>query len=185
MDGVTSEQAVFESTVESLYRRGLADRVTPALKNRLRAAGIDLDRPLKAAYPRTAWESCLHATAEELYAEVPREQALFELGRLLVAGAMQTVVGKAVLGLVKVLGPRRTLSRMTRNFRSANNYMETKIEELGANSFMLWINETSNAPTYVAGTVDYGLRAAGAEGLVVEVVRREGRGAVLSVRWSG
>ena len=45
-------------------------------------------------------------------------------------GLEHTLVGKAIFAAGRLAGPRRTLERMTRNVRSANNYMESRLEAL-------------------------------------------------------
>ena len=46
------------------------------------------------------------------------------------SGYEKTLVGSALTAMLRVLGPKRTLERMTRNFRTANNYTEVTVEAL-------------------------------------------------------
>ena len=78
---MTTEQVLFSTAVESLYRQALKGRLSEVLKLRLRHAGLDLNRPLLPAYPRKVWVRSLELTAEELYPGLEREEAMERLGQ--------------------------------------------------------------------------------------------------------
>ena len=182
-DKVLAQEVVFAHAVEGLFREGLAGRVTPQLRARLKLAGIDLDRPLAPAYPRTLWNHALEMTARELWPELPLDRAFFLLGRQLVVGYAQTLMGRALLTMTRLLGPRRTLARMTHNFRSGGNYNEFRTTEVGPGRHRVWVNEPHLPPTYVAGTLDAALEFSGARSLAIEVETRDAQGCTYSVRW--
>src|SRR5262245_40477398 len=121
------EKLVFDHTLEAMFQRALGALVTPALKEKLRKEGLDLDRKLLPAYPFETWARCLDITAQILHPHLPQAKSLRLLGEQLVEGYRQTFVGSAVLGVLRVLGPRRMLRRTQQHFRSGNNYTEVRL----------------------------------------------------------
>ena len=98
------EQLVFEQTIEGLFVRGLHNKISPGCKLRLKEAGLDLDRKLMPAYPFATWMSCLKIAGEEVFSSVPPPEAQFRLGELMIDGYKETFLGRAVLGMCRVLG---------------------------------------------------------------------------------
>ena len=99
---MTTEQVLFSTAVESLYRQALKGRLSEVLKLRLRHAGLDLNRPLLPAYPRRVWVRALELTAEELYPGLEREEAMARLGASFIEGYAHTLV----LSLIHIPSPR-------------------------------------------------------------------------------
>src|SRR5215217_9517353 len=159
---MADELLIFEQTLEALYLRGLQGQISASCKARLRQAGLDLDQKLRPAYPFNAWMAFLRITAEELYPELSVDEGCRKLGQAHIAGYRDTMLGRAVLSLLRVLGPRRALARATQNFRSGNNYTESKLVEVTPTQFELWMNEVGDYPDFTAGIIHAGLRVAGA-----------------------
>lgn len=176
-----SEKLVFEQTIEGLFVRSLGPRITPALKKQLKAAGLDLDARLLPAYAFDVWMKVLELTARALYPDKPIEDAMLAVGEAFVDGFMETFLGRAVLGMTKVVGPTRTLKRATQTFRSGNNYTETKLTQIDDNTFDLWMNEVGQWPTFTAGILKGGLRAA--EGLNIELRDHDGHACTYRISW--
>lgn len=164
-----SEPLVYDVTVEAMFSRALKDRLTARLKARVKEAGIDLGAKLKPSYPREVWLRAMRAVVEELYPGVPEDQAWFELGERLVLSLGETLMGPALLRIFKLLGPRRALGRFTQAFQYANNYNLSKLEELEADRFRLWVNQVGISPHFIAGTVTATLKASGATAPKVEI----------------
>ena len=72
------------------------------------------------------------------------------------------MVGTALIGLLRVLGPRRTLERTTRNIRSANNYTEATLEAVAPNHYRVRVNYVVR-PGFYAGIIEQCCRAGGAK----------------------
>lgn len=179
----TEEQLVFAQTVEGLFVRGLAAAMTPALKTRLREAGLDLDRPLAVGYRAADFTRWVRLASESLYPEVPAEEALRRIGRHFFDGYMDTLMGKALAPVMRVLGPRRTLQRMERNFRSGSNYVEVRTEVAGPAEVLLHFNEVHGIPGYYAGIIEHGAALTGAKDTTVDVLPAPAPGCALRVRW--
>ncbi len=97
---------------EGVFSRVLADDLSPALKDELKAVGLDLTAPLLPSYAREVWHRAIDTTARALYpAEAPPEQ-LRRLGTHLV-DALQSrgIIKGPVLAMARFAGPRRTLKQ--------------------------------------------------------------------------
>ncbi len=181
---MADELLVFEQTLEALFLRALNGRLTPECKARLRQAGLDVDRKLQPAYSFEAWMEFVRITAEELFPGEPLEQGIWKLGDAYVEGFRETMLGRAVLSLLRVLGPRRTLARATQNFRAGNNFTETRLTERGPRHFELWMNNVGRYPAFTAGIIHGGLKVAGAKDIQVTVDAYDGRACTYGIRWS-
>ena len=181
---MADELLVFEQTIEAVFVRALHGRLTPPCKQRLRQAGLDLDHKLRPAYPFDAWMTFLRITAEELYPGVPLEEGAFHIGEACIDGFRETMLGRAVLSLLRVLGPKRALMRATQNFRAGNNYTESRLKELSPRQFELWMNEVGSLPTFTAGIIHAGLRTAGADHIRVELSGYDGHACTYCISWS-
>ncbi len=168
------EFLVYDVTVEAMFSRALKDRLTPRLKARVKEAGIDLDAKLKPGYPREVWLRTMRLVVEDLYQGVPEERAWFELGERMVHSFGETLMGPATVGILKLLGPRRALGRMSQTLQYANNYNQSKLEDLGPGRFRLWINEVGISPHFIAGTVTATLKISGAKDPAVEIAEFDG-----------
>lgn len=177
------EQLVFPQTVEGLFVRGLAGTMTRELKGRLREAGLDLERPLAAGYPAGDFARWVQLASEALYPGLPEEQALRRMGGHFFAGYMDTLMGKALVPLMRVLGPRRALERLERTFRSGSNYVVVRAETTGPAEVLLHFNEVHRIPGYYAGIIEQGAALTGAQDTTVEVLSAPAPGCALRVRW--
>src|SRR5512140_827762 len=108
-----AEEVVYDSTVEGLFKRALGERFSLRSKQRLKDAGLDLDGKLQSRYPRLKYYELVRIAAEELYPGKPLDEAYYELGRAFFDGFQQTLLGKTATAMARLLGPRKTLARMT------------------------------------------------------------------------
>jgi uncharacterized protein (TIGR02265 family) len=177
MDAVSPprERLVYDVTVESMFCRALKHRLTTRLKARVKEAGIDVDARLEPSYSREVWLRAMSIVVEELYPGVPEERAWFELGERLVVSLGETLMGPAIAGVIRLLGPKRALGRLGQNFQYANNYNQSKLEEVGPGQFRLWVNEVGVSPHFIAGSVSAILRISGATTPRVEIVEFDGQ----------
>jgi uncharacterized protein (TIGR02265 family) len=178
-----AERIVFEHSVESLYLRSLRSRLTPELKNQLRSVGVDLDRKLLPGYPQPVLTQALQLTARTLRPELPEADAFRWLGECQVEGYQETVVGTALFGVLRLLGPRRMLERTQKNFRSGNNYTEVRCTTVDPCTSDLWMNEIGPMRYFTQGIVLAGMRAAGAREARVEVLHFDEEGTTYRVAW--
>jgi uncharacterized protein (TIGR02265 family) len=180
---VSAEKLVFEHAFDGLLSRAIAHRMTPQLALRIGKAGVQLQKKLLPAYPLPVWEACVEACAEEVFPGLTPNDAYFQLGRLFIDGYRQTLIGGAVLAMVRVVGPKRALQRATRSFRSADNYTDAKVEAISEKTMDLWVNEAGNHPTFTQGILAAALELT-APNVRVELRSIDGRSCVYRCSWS-
>ena len=105
------------------------------------------------------------------------------MGQAFIRGFERTLIGRAQLSLLQLIGPRRTLDRLTRSFRNANNYTTANLRELAPKHFEIEFGFVQ-IPGFYRGVLDAGLRAVGANDLSVELAKREALAATFTVRWT-
>ncbi|WP_164017837.1 DUF2378 family protein [Pyxidicoccus trucidator] len=157
------QRLVYVQVVEGLLQHGLQGRVSPRLKQRLRQAGIDLDRPLLPAYPVPLWMHCLSVIVEETYPGVPREEAFRKLAEAHVQGYGRTVIGRAVYGVMRLLGTRRLVQRLPQTLHATDNYTEVELVERGPTTYEMRMNSAVDSPGYVEALFESMMRVGGAE----------------------
>lgn len=178
------ERLVFGQVVEGLVKHGLKGRLTPALSARLRSEGLDLERPILPAYPVELWVRCLHAIVDLDAPELGREEAFRQLGARMVDGMGETLVGKALFSLLRLIGPRRLVQRLPRDLASSDNYTNATLTELGPTEFRLWMNSNPRLPGYAESLLASMLRMGGAKEPRVEVTRQTDTETEYLLRWS-
>ncbi len=179
-----AEQLEFAHVFEGLFMRGLKDHLDDRLKARLKEKGLDLSKPLDPAYPSHVLSDCIIVAAQTVYPSLPLDQALNAVGHAFFRGYTGTMLGQAMLQLLRLLGPRRTLERMQRNFRTGNNYMETRFKALGPQNVELWFNETRGIPAYFQGILEQGGNDIGAKNMQVSYRDDPAGGTWFAVTWA-
>ena len=102
---------------------------------KLRVAGLDLNRKLAPAFPAADFYRWLVLAARHKYPKLSEVEACREVGRLAVVRGMKaTLLGNAALKAMQLLGVRRSLKRIGNSFKHGNNYIEAKVTELGLTS---------------------------------------------------
>ncbi|MFY0579016.1 DUF2378 family protein [Cystobacter fuscus] len=176
-----TEKLVYDYTMESLLRV-LGQPLTAEHLSGLRALGVD-PRQLQPAYPVEKYTQVLDFVVAELWPRLPREEADFELGRAFMRAYQQTAMGKAVAAVTRLIGPLRSLERMSRNFRSANNFTETKLNEVGPNHCELWFNHARH-PNFFRGLLTEALTRTGAREVSVTLLTvGEANEATFHITW--
>jgi uncharacterized protein (TIGR02265 family) len=147
--------------MQSLLRT-LERPIPPAQIAPLDALGIDLSKPLLPAYSVETYAQLIDFIIQQRFPQLPPEEANFELGRAFIQAYTQTLLGRALKGLMRTLGPRRALDRTSRNFRTANNFTDTRLHPLGPTQYELWFNFALR-PGYYRGVVYATLELSGAK----------------------
>ncbi|WP_224250029.1 DUF2378 family protein [Hyalangium gracile] len=176
-------RVVFDHTVEGLFLVALRGRLSVTAESSLRRAGLDLSKKLLPAYPFETWKHCLEIVATDLYPHLTRPQAWQEIGRAMVEGMARTVIGKATVGVARLLGPLRALRRLEHTLQSADNYVEARVTERSPTCVEVWINEVMGQPTYYQGILEACLSMTGAQGGRVELLSCSGGSASFRVQW--
>lgn len=181
---MTEQRLVFASAVEGLFGKALQGKLTPALADELRRAGLDVSAPWLPAYPYEVWEGWVGTVARVLLPEQTPQQAHRTLGEWFIDGYFDTVMGRALKQVVRVLGAKRTLGRMRHNFRSGNNFAESQMTELGPTHVQVRLNELRLLGHLSHGILYRGLWVTQPKTLAVDVVREDADGFTYDVRWT-
>lgn len=176
-----SEALVFGPTFEALAR-ALGSRLTNETKARFAALGVDYSHVLLPAYPFETWVKSMDLGSQLVMPNASERERHAAMGRRMVDSYGETLVGKALLTAMRVIGPRRTLERMARNLRTANNYTETKLTVGGDGAYRLWCSRVASTAFY-CGMLQRGVEVAGGKGVIVEALGQDQDGATFSIRW--
>ncbi len=182
---MTSEKLVYSGTVEALFLRALENRLTPACRMRLREAGLDLDQKLSPTYTFEQWKHFLRVAADHIYAGMPAEAAYYSLGERLVEGYFSTLFGRALLGMVRLAGPRRTLAQVRVGFRGGTHGGEVRVVARGPNALDVWLSDVmAEHPTFAAGLLARVAEMAGGQHALAIPEDFDGQSATIHVHWS-
>lgn len=175
----------FDSVVEGLWKRALGPRVDANLRAALKAEGLDLDKnPLDPAFPAEKMHVWVSLTAKSLYPGDETNAGLRKLGADMFRGFVNTFVGKAMSAVMRVVGTRRSLERMERNFRSGNNYINAKFAPIDKGVIQLTLSDVNGLPAYYQGIIEEGGRATGASDMDSTYSHHADGSCVYRVTWS-
>jgi uncharacterized protein (TIGR02265 family) len=174
-------RVAFASLFESLERI-LAPVRDASVDARLRELGIDFNR-LLPAYPVEVWYSGIELAMSRFDPALTFEQKQNHFGVRLVQTYGDTLVGKAMYGMMRLIGPERSILRATRSFRTAVNFLDTSYVTHGPRDFELTLNEVVFPHRY-PGFFETALSVAGAKDVRVELTRLTDTHASYRARWS-
>jgi uncharacterized protein (TIGR02265 family) len=157
---------IYAPTFEGLFILSAKGRFTPQARDRLRAAGLDIDKPLLPGYPASVFTATVNIAAEELFPGVPLREAIRRTGELSLEGYANTLTGRGLFGLLRVLGTRRSMLRLARNMGGGTNFLKASAVALGPTDFRAEINDVTELPTFYQGVL---FRAASLLGTQVEL----------------
>ena len=173
---------IFAPGAESL-RAAIGKNLTPKLSAQLKANGLDFDKPLQAAYPAPQFEAWVRLTAQALFPEETLGEAQRKLGQHFFDGWQGTLTGAAVSTFLRLIGPKRALSRVGQAFRNGNNFTVTRATfKDGVNDALIDFVQTQNLADFVRGNLEAGLGLMRVKGEVT-IVSRGSREFVLRVVW--
>lgn len=174
---------VFSHTVRAFIHRVFRARelLTPATRAHFAALGIDADAP-KDVPPERWWKLVQYAA--ELQNAESLDLALLELGRDMVRGYQDGVIGTALFLAMRLMGVKRALIRMADHFRTADSI--TRVETVDEGERQVSVLMTAEGglpfPTYTQGVLLEGLDRVGAKDPVVSW-SRVGEGVRFRLSW--
>lgn len=120
------EPVVFAPAIEGAVR-ACGARVTPELRARSKALGVDLDETL-VAYPVDTFLRVFLLLADALVPgdDASRPERLRAFGRHVTEAYAHTTIGAATFTMARVIGVRRSLQRAGRNIRNTGNYLDAE-----------------------------------------------------------
>lgn len=177
--------AIYRQVLDTLFERVLRQRMTPALKEELLQAGLDLDAPLPPQYGTAKWKPAIESIAAHLFPKESAQRGQLQLGRLLVDEYRQTGWGLATATLARMLGPRQLLLRAHSLMSPPDKKVEfTRLQELEEDDYELWLKHVAVSASFTEGLLISGLEASGAAGVVVKHLGGSAQdGHRFSLRW--
>lgn len=179
------EELVYSNTLEGLRLALRAHGVEPALIDPgFRELGIDFQK-LIPAYTRAQFIAALQLSAKLAFPAQATEQAFRGVGRLVVEGYVQTIMGKAVHAAARLMGPMWVLKRMTRTLRTSDNCTEASASEVSPTEVTIWMNDHLGCFGYYEGIYEATVAVSGGRDGVCTLESTSGeRVATYRVRWS-
>ncbi len=159
-------------------------RLTPRILERLKNEAGYEDGVKRPSYPISTMDKVVKIFAAELYAGMPADQAQYEVGKLAMKRYTDSTVGKALMPLIRMLGPMRFLKRLPSMFRQANNYADVKVDIMGPATFILDHNEVSELPHYFRGVMEASIALIGLKEPRCELLEYDGHRAKYRVSWN-
>jgi uncharacterized protein (TIGR02265 family) len=125
------EQLIYENAVEGLFIKGFGKKMTPRLKVGLKEIGLDLDAPLKTTYPGELINRCTKLLREQLFANEPDDlKAYTAIGSTTLDGYFDTVMGRAMVSVLRIVGHERIMDRLPRQMASGSNYQIVTVKRI-------------------------------------------------------
>lgn len=180
---VPEEKIEFLRTIEGLFIKGLGGDTDEGLKAKLRAAGLDLDRPLLPGYPAEQFHRWIQIAAGHVHPKLPLEESVRLIGQRSVPALEDSLIGRALASGLKIIGPRRTLERAERVFRNNSNYQEVKVLAITQNSARMGMAYVFGVPWYYQGVFEQALSIIGAKNVTVSVALSPPPGAIYDIKW--
>lgn len=149
---------IYRHTVDAfvdriLVRRGL---LTDDFARQLEALGLDVGRT--TGLELETWADVVRAVAARLSPDKAPDDALEQVGREMLIGFSESLAGRGLFLLLRLIGPRRALLRMSENFQSADSVTRVSSSLVGERAVELVFSTTGHMPTYVRGLILEALR---------------------------
>ncbi|MET0404783.1 MAG: DUF2378 family protein [Cystobacter sp.] len=168
------------SVFEGLFVRGLEPHA--AIAGALAKEGYDPRCP-DVDYPILTWKRCVTQARYLAYASLSDAEAYRILGRKLVEGFANTLLGRVAAAGLPMLGPSRVVERLPR-YLSMMGRPELQVQNvsMGERVRRVTVPDTYNPPELIAGALEVALEYAHAQP-IVHVEDRSPQGFRLLVRW--
>lgn len=173
MVGAGGSKLIFSGAVESLLKvmNGHISQETKALLAKMR---MGPPHKLEPAYPAEDWARAVKLISADLFPASDPDTQHRQLGKATVMHFADGFMGKAMFGAAKIMGAKRSLERMTRNFRTGANFIETRFTVVDEKTQELWMNDVSDVPGFYAGLIGAGADMIPGWPDRIEVKKRDG-----------
>lgn len=176
------ERVVFSHTMESLLER-CASGLTDEKWAHLATLGISRGHSLPA-YEAALWFQVIEYVARAVYPEREIGAAEYQIGRDFIERYAETLVGRALFALLRLLGTKRTVHRLTRSFRTGTNFTQVEIEDESDTGCIVAFNVVEPRGRMTHGVLSKGLEVAGIPDLKVALESLDGERARYRLSWS-
>ncbi len=165
---------------EGLFVRGL--KAEGRLAQELEALGYHMKKP-EMDYPIALWQRAVTVARQVVYAGLGEEDAHRQLGRQLVTGFAETLIGRVAAVALPMIGPASALERMPRYLammgRSDIGVTRTPVGDRGRR---IHLTDRYNRPDLMAGGLERMLELTSVQPRIT-VEERSAEGYRLLVRW--
>ena len=169
------------SVMEGLFVRGL--HADGKLAEGLLSLGYDIRKP-ELNYPVLTYQRCVNLARQELFSHLSDEEAYRLLGRKLITGFLETLVGRVVAVAMPMIGPARVVDRLPRYLAMMGRTdLEVTMTPVTERSRRIYLPDRYNRPEFLAGGLEVGLEQANAPQALVTVEERSLEGYRLFLRW--
>lgn len=167
--------------IELLVKGPLRARLPEKVRARLKEEGLDLDAPLPKL-PPAGWRRLVDVAAKELHPRLSRSEGHRQVARMLIQSYRETLLGKALLAVGRVMGMRE-LARLARERLRGRRSRNAKLTSLDGEGYELWLAHPAISAPFTEALIAEGLDALGATSIRVRRVRSRGKGCTFDVRW--
>lgn len=138
--------------------KGHPRALTPPVKEALRNVGIDLDRPLKSAYPAAVVNEATRVFRRLAYAHEPDDlKAYMAMGAATVDGYFNTLMGRAMTGVLKLIGFKRLIDRLPQAMSGGSNYTNVTVNWVSPGEVRVSLTDVEPHPGLNLGVLQRGL----------------------------
>ena len=176
-----NERVIFDHTMQSLLER-CAGGLTEEKWAHLASLGVSRSHPLPA-YEFGLWCRVIEYVAQQVHPEKSLPEAEHQLGRNFMERYAETLIGRALFALLRLLGTKRIVHRLTRSFRTGNNYTEVEVVDETETGCVLVFNVIEPRGQMTLGVLEKGLQFAGIPGITVALESLEGERARYRLSW--
>ncbi len=149
---------VYRHTVEAMLTH-VVQRHQVMTAQELREKRLDKPRDLS----REDWAALVKEVARRKSSDGTLATGLEWAGREMMKGYAQGLVGRGVLMVARLLGPRRALLRLADSYSTADDMTKVYGSEKGERHVELLFNDIDQMPTYVRGTLSEALLLLGVQ----------------------
>lgn len=144
-------------TFEGMFIRAL--KVDEVVAGKLREAGFDIKR-MEPSYAVEVWRKTLQIAAREYYGNLSPSAAEFELGKRMVSGYFETLVGKVMQAAMPFLSADTLCLRLPRFFSSGivGDVKMPEVKKVGDKRYAVTLFGEQGVPWFTAGAIDTTLR---------------------------
>jgi uncharacterized protein (TIGR02265 family) len=152
---MAQEKMVFSNAIDLLFNVAHKKQLNAEIETCLLQLGINLKKPLPA-YTLTVFVNAIEKSGPLLYPGSDVSSAARKMGAAIVNHADSNLIGKAVMSMAKLVGPRRIIPKLKNSWRAANNYTEVEVKELSEKEFLITFNEPGTMQWYSLGSLEAG-----------------------------
>lgn len=178
---VPSELLVYEHTISALFLDILGQKLSGRARDAMCTAGIDLSKRMLPGYTLEVFDACMEIAARDVFPELSLPDGMRTIGRLQVEAFASTIVGKASMAILRVVGFERGLRQVARSWAGANNFVDTELVHLPDGTIEVRVNIVGQYPETVQGIILEALKYLGRPSAQAVIERGSGLGALYRI----